>query len=272
MTPPPTYLHIAALGSSFAAGPGIDPIVDRAAGRSARNYPHLLAEALGAHLTDLSVSGATTATLVDQQQRMLARTFPPQLDGVPADADLVTITAGGNDLNYALSLLKAGWGGWFQTRGVTRALGRRLSRNPLPQVGDAEIDKAADGLARVVAAVRTKAPGARILLVDYLTVIGNDSEPSPELPFEAQVIDGFRTIGLQLAEAFEAAASQSGAELVKITALSASHGVGSAEAWITGFEPRLRGYVPYHPNAVGMRAVADELVRVVSAPAPSPLR
>jgi hypothetical protein len=29
--------------------------------RSARNYPHLLAEQLGAELTDLTVSGATTA-------------------------------------------------------------------------------------------------------------------------------------------------------------------------------------------------------------------
>jgi hypothetical protein len=31
------YQHIAALGSSFAAGPGIDPIIDQAAMRSGRN-------------------------------------------------------------------------------------------------------------------------------------------------------------------------------------------------------------------------------------------
>ena len=54
------YRHVASLGSSFAAGPGIEPAADRAARRSARNYPHLLAARLGAELTDLTVSGATT--------------------------------------------------------------------------------------------------------------------------------------------------------------------------------------------------------------------
>jgi hypothetical protein len=59
------YRHVASLGSSFAAGPGIGPVADRAARRSARNYPHLLAARLGAGLTDLTVSGATTATIID---------------------------------------------------------------------------------------------------------------------------------------------------------------------------------------------------------------
>lgn len=54
------FRHVAALGSSFAAGPGVAPIVDRRANRSGRNYAHLVAERLGARLTDLTVSGATT--------------------------------------------------------------------------------------------------------------------------------------------------------------------------------------------------------------------
>src|SRR5438067_9178958 len=78
------YRHVVALGSSFAAGPGIRPIADRAAGRSERNYAHLLAERLGAGLTDLTVSGATTATILEQSQRTLRHRFPPQLSGVPA--------------------------------------------------------------------------------------------------------------------------------------------------------------------------------------------
>jgi hypothetical protein len=56
-----SYRHLVALGSSFAAGPGIEPIADRGAMRSARNYPHVLAEHFGAQLTDLTVSGATIA-------------------------------------------------------------------------------------------------------------------------------------------------------------------------------------------------------------------
>jgi hypothetical protein len=35
-----TYHLIAALGSSFAAGPGIEPVADAAAMRSQKNYAH----------------------------------------------------------------------------------------------------------------------------------------------------------------------------------------------------------------------------------------
>ena len=56
-----------ALGSSVAAGPGIRPSADGApfrAGRSARNYPHLVAEQLGLDLVDVTYSGATTANVL----------------------------------------------------------------------------------------------------------------------------------------------------------------------------------------------------------------
>lgn len=61
-----TVLHIAALGSSFAAGPGIEPIVDKAARCSSNNYPHLTAAALDAKLTDLTSSGATLLKVLSE--------------------------------------------------------------------------------------------------------------------------------------------------------------------------------------------------------------
>jgi hypothetical protein len=64
----PVHL-IAALGSSFAAGPGIDPIVDVGAMRSGSNYAHLLAKATDARLVDLTVSGATTSNILDARNR-----------------------------------------------------------------------------------------------------------------------------------------------------------------------------------------------------------
>ncbi|MET4094444.1 hypothetical protein [Arthrobacter sp. UYCu712] len=59
------YQHLTALGSSLAAGPGIEPLIDRRAMRSRANYTHLLAQTLGAELTDLTLSGAITSTIVD---------------------------------------------------------------------------------------------------------------------------------------------------------------------------------------------------------------
>jgi len=52
-----------ALGSSMAAGPGIRPSAGGApcrAGRSARNYPHLVAEKLGLDLVDAQTQAKTT--------------------------------------------------------------------------------------------------------------------------------------------------------------------------------------------------------------------
>ncbi|MDT7700403.1 MAG: hypothetical protein QOJ30_2728, partial [Pseudonocardiales bacterium] len=53
-----------AMGSSFAAGPGITPVLDRSALRSGRNYAHRIAETLELDLVDVTYSGATTATIL----------------------------------------------------------------------------------------------------------------------------------------------------------------------------------------------------------------
>jgi hypothetical protein len=59
------------------------------------------------------------------------------------------------------------------------------------------------------------------------------------------------------------AARTTGADLVQATAASAGHPVCDAEPWVTGWEfgdLLAGGVAPYHPNAAGMRAVADALV------------
>ena len=91
-------LQITALGSSFAAGPGIEPIIDKAALRSGNNYAHQLAKKLNASLLDLTVSGATLLNVASEPQTMFGHTFAAQMDSLPSNADIVTLTAGGNDL------------------------------------------------------------------------------------------------------------------------------------------------------------------------------
>ncbi|BDZ46584.1 SGNH/GDSL hydrolase family protein [Naasia aerilata] len=260
-----TVQHLAALGSSFAAGPGIQPLEDRVAGRSRRNYPHLLAERLGARLTDLTVSGATTATILDTPQRILLRRYPPQLAGLPVDADLVTLTAGGNDLGYISGMTTAAWGSWFRTHaqaGVRARLGnRRSSPQQAPAMPtEADVERAAAGLVRIVDAVRRRAPRAEVVLVDYLTVLGPSTVPSEQAPFATAAIAAFRATGERLAEAFATASERTGAQLVQVSALSIEHAVGSAEPWANGFSVGFGSPTPFHPNADGMRAVADAVV------------
>ena len=78
----------------MAAGPGIRPPAPGApfgSGRSARNYAHLVAEQLSVDLVDVTFSGATTAHLLAERQRV-AR---PQIEALDGTEELVTVTIGG---------------------------------------------------------------------------------------------------------------------------------------------------------------------------------
>ena len=247
----------AALGSSFAAGPGISPIVDVHAARSGRNYPHVLAALLGAQLTDATVSGATTSTILDaSQQTMTGVQIPPQLQSLPATADLVTVTAGGNDLRYAGSMLFTAWNQVQPGGPIAEMMGTDFADGiPVPHAQD--IARAVAGLTGIVERTRARAPKARVLLVDYLTVVGDRTAPGPGIPFEREHIQAFRAIQAALEVAFATAAQQSGAELVAVSRASRDHALGSDDPWVSPFRQDLNETGgSFHPNATGMAAVA----------------
>ncbi|WBQ08115.1 SGNH/GDSL hydrolase family protein [Kribbella sp. CA-293567] len=253
ITPGSRYV---ALGSSFAAGPGIKPIVDKAAGRSASNYPHLVAEALGLELTDVTYSGATTATILRDRQD----DAPPQLDAVGPETALVTITAGGNDLEYIGTFVR---GSLMNTLAKPAGLlGKRVANRVRARVSylkdPAQYDAVAASLTEIVLAVRERAPQSRILLVDYLTVAGPATRARLDVPLNEEQLPSVVMMADGLAKAFATAAERTGAGLVTASAASLDHAVGSPEPWVTGF--RLRGGAPYHPTAAGMAAVAELIV------------
>jgi len=255
---------IAALGSSFAAGPTIEPVDDVAAMRSARNYPHLLARTLGAALVDLTVSGATTANILTAPQTTLTgRVFAPQIDGLPADADLVTITAGGNDLQFIGSMLFAAWSRHEPGGPMAKMLGQGFPSG-IPAVAADDIDLTAKGLAAIVAAVRTRARGARVVLVDYLTVVTGQTPTGDDEVFTDDELALFLRTEAALRQAYRIAADRSGADLLAVSETSSDHGLGSDHPWVFGFQPVMAKTAgSFHPNEVGMRAIADELSRSV---------
>ena len=103
-----------------------------------------------------------------------------------------------------------------------------------------------------------------MVLVDYLTVLGEETRPSAVTPFEPSEIAAFRRVAQRLAGAFSSAAERTGADLVQASTLSAGHALGSAEPWVTGFRPSMKP-TPFHPNAAGMRAVADAIYDMVAS-------
>jgi hypothetical protein len=162
-----------ALGRSFASGPGIEPIIDARCGRSGNNYAHLVAGRLGYDLIDVTCGGAAVDDLLTRPQALMSGgTVPPQIEAVVPDADLVTVTVGGNDIEYLLTLLRCSHRA--DPEG-TPAEARAFFGTPFdPGAVEPGLAALPGKLAGLVAAVRDRAPGARVVLVDYLTVVPGD--------------------------------------------------------------------------------------------------
>src|SRR3954454_24828224 len=97
-----------AMGDSYSAASGVlppDPTAAPQCLRSTRNYPHVIAAATGAQLTDVTCGGADTGDYAGSQYPGVA----PQLDALHPGPQLVTMTIGGNDSNvFISSILECG--------------------------------------------------------------------------------------------------------------------------------------------------------------------
>ena len=152
----------------MAAGPGIPPRAEDApwrAGRSARNYPHLVAERLGLDLVDVTYSGATTAHVLTDRQNGA----PPQVDALDGSETLVTVTIGGNDVGYVPLLTAAGLPRLARSLPVAGWPCCGSCSTPPPAI--ARWSRSAESLKEVGRTVRQRAPRARVLFVDYLTLL-----------------------------------------------------------------------------------------------------
>jgi lysophospholipase L1-like esterase len=246
-----------ALGSSMAAGPGIRPSADGApfrACRSARNYAHLVAERLGLDLVDVTYSGATTANVLTDKKNGA----PPQADALDGSEELVTVTIGGNDVGYVQLLTAAGLPRIVRSLPL---LGGRLREMLDPALRDRALVSVAESLKEVGRILRQRAPQAKVLFVDYLTLLPPDGAAPP-------LSDVDVALGRRVADTLERltgeAAADTGCEWVRVADASRAHHAWSAEPWTTRFGLPLPGRpAPLHPNADGMRAVADLIVGMV---------
>jgi hypothetical protein len=126
------------------------------------------------------------------------------------------------------------------------------------------VEQATAGLVLVIERARAKARAARVLLVDYLTVL--DDASGPATPFSDEELGQFLFIQGAVGQVFRDAASRTGAELILASSLSAGHALGSPEPWVQSFHQVLaQTGASFHPNEDGMAAIAAELERVLGA-------
>jgi lysophospholipase L1-like esterase len=239
----------------MAAGPGIRPKAEdapRGAGRSAVNYAHLVAERLSYDLVDVTFSGATTANVLTERQRGA----PPQVDALTGAENLVTVTIGGNDAGYVPMLLAAGVPRWVRS---VPLLGAAIRRQLDPDARDAALAAVGESLRTVGTELKRRSPRARVMFVDYLTLLPPLGTPAK--PYAEADLETARHVADTLERLTEEAAEDTGCELIRACAASRDHHAWSQQPWTTRFGlPRPGRPAPLHPNATGMRAVADLIV------------
>lgn len=254
-------LHIAQIGSSFAAGPGIPPVANARASRSGANFASLLSKRIGAQLTDLTVSGATLLELLSERQDNY---FPPQIDELPTDADVVLVLGGGNDIGYI--------GGLFEDTIASSPFSPlfrllvKLRGKGAPVNAPLDVDALAARYGTVLDAAHAKAPKARVLVVEYVTMLGPDVRTGKDVVFSAERVEHHRVVAKKLLEATAKAADaeerKGWCARVSVDEPSQAHGIGSKEPWVNGFNWKsFRIGCVFHPNAEGMKAVSELVYR-----------
>ncbi|MET9627178.1 SGNH/GDSL hydrolase family protein [Lentzea sp. NPDC006480] len=259
----PTSLVL--LGDSYASGTGAGAYQDGTAGncwRSNNSYGEQVASRLRAQgrltsLTNVTCSGAATADL--------SRPFkdrPAQLDSLRRDTDLVLLSIGTNDIDYA------DYGGTCIQADCTGAPTEAILAK-LPQMGR--------GVSALLTEIRKRSPYARVILVGYGRQVSTSGNP-PGATLDPICGDGILTTeerreGNKVADGLDAtlrsAAAHTGAVYASPFAYPdrfAGHALCEAGTpFLRGFDALAPGQegpeAVFHPNQQGQAALAT-LVRV----------
>ena len=250
---PPKAIYVS-MGSSFAAGAGIGPKQTGSperCNRNTNNYASVLATRMELALTDVSCGGAKTDHILGPWDEL-----PPQIEALSADTRLVTITIGGNDVNYV---------GWLFAGSCKMGVSMRPPPCPSgPPPSDAMFAKLDQNMRAIASEVRRRAPNATLVFVQYVALVSDVTCPLEAIgPEDASVARG---IAERLSATTAAAARDHGALVLNADALSRNHTPCSVEPWANGLSANydIRQGAPWHPNAAGHAAVADALFAMLA--------
>jgi lysophospholipase L1-like esterase len=228
------------MGSSYAAGFGIQPQEpdSGSCGRSLLDYPHLVATKLHLELDDVSCGGAVTANALDTPQGSAS----PQIDAVTTRTRLVTMTIGGNDVNYVGTAIECGQP---NSTCVTTTN---------PAATDAAFQALPHSLTELIQAVRAKAPSVIIVLVTYVRLVPPTA--CPALHYTPAATRLVASIGSRLQQVFLTVAKDDDVRLVDPYSVGAEHGpcARGANKWVAGLVAT-NGF-EYHPTVAGHQQMA----------------
>jgi lysophospholipase L1-like esterase len=252
-------LRYVALGDSYSAASGVlppDPAAPPECLRSIRNYPHAIAAATGAQLTDVTCGAAETKHFFEPQYSGV----PPQLEAVKGNTQLVTMTIGGNDSGVFIdTVLSCGALGV-----LSLGQGSPCKDQYRSSFEDTIRNTTYPALVRALQAVRAKAPHARVAILGYPWIMPPTGGCYDKMPIASGDVPYVRGIQATLNDAIRRAAAATGATYVNFNAVSEGHDACQpiGVRWI---EPVFQGTNPVivHPNALGEREMAARTMSVL---------
>ncbi|GAA2971781.1 SGNH/GDSL hydrolase family protein [Streptomyces enissocaesilis] len=251
--------HYVALGDSYSSGPGIPPQTDTVCGRSDRNYPSLVASAVGADdFTDVTCAGADTTHMAGRQE-----SAPPQLDALRPDTTLVTLGVGGNDLDLAGVITRCVLVAYLAPNGSPCKSSFTLLGTD--EIGS-RINATAPKIDAVLQEIHARSPQARVLLVGYPSLLPDDGSSCREtIPLAVGDFGWVRDKEKHLNTMLAQQANVYEADYVDTYRPSVGHDACQAAGtrWI---EPADSAEgAGFHPNATGHRSMADAVLDTLNS-------
>ena len=260
--PPPEGASNVAMGSSYAAGPGIAEMAPDSPGRcgqSTLNYARQVARAFKLKLVDRSCSGATTADILGSGPTHR----PPQLAGLTPDTRLVTVTVGGNDVRYMADFSVAVCA--QDPESLPETMRAQACARPATFSVEQAFAAVDANLRAIASEVRRRSPQARLVFVDYVTVLPPRGTCAA-VAIAAHSADELRARAKRLADLTARVARENSADLVKASELTRVHDACATDPWTAGLVRQpfsAWGATSFHPSLAAMNTIAKALIALV---------
>ena len=260
-------LRYVGMGDSYSAASGVlppDPEAPPNCLRSTANFPHVIAEAIGAELTDVTCGAAKTSDYFRPQYDNV----PPQLDALKRRTQLVTMTIGGNDNDVFIDAIVACGAAGVTTAGQGSPCKDRYGSSFVDTIRE----KTFPALKKALRAVHRKAPVATVAILGYPWIMPPEEGCYPQMPVASGDVPYLHHIQRVLNRAIGRAAGATDTTYVNLNKASTGHdacqslGVRWVEPVVAGTNP-----VIVHPNALGEEEMAANTMAVLGlGPAASP--
>lgn len=247
-----------AMGDSRASGTHRTPTLGYYLGclRSADSYPEILRARLAPRtFTDVSCAGATSANLWSTPQPTRIYTRQPQIQRVPAGAQLLTISIGGNDMQWGPILAKC----LIDRAGADR---RCRSDATLAARVTSRIAVMQRETSAALAAVRAKQPQAQIVMVGLGGFIGQRG-CYPTVPLPDGDAAWMRGVFARANTVLRAVAESVDGSFIDVQNLSeGKDACNRSGAWYEG-QTNEKGTLKWHFNHQGSTEIARLIERVI---------